>query len=174
MEKTAILIDSGYVNAIYQEYIKVKINYQKMIADLSSRKELLRAYYYYCPPYLSEPPTDDEKIRQSNFNKFLFSLRSIPRLALRQGKLEKRPDGFKQKRVDIMMAVDLVTLSSRDQIQSAIIIAGDSDLIPAIESAKNNGTIIYLYYHKKCVHDELLNACDERIPMDQKLWQKWE
>ena len=49
MEKTAILIDSGYVNAIYHDYIKVKIDYQKMIANLSAGKELLRAYYYFCP-----------------------------------------------------------------------------------------------------------------------------
>lgn len=174
MEKTAILIDSGYVNAIYHDYIKVKIDYQKMITNLSAKKELLRAYYYFCPPYISDPPTNEEKLRQSSFNKFLYSLHSIPRLTLRQGKLEKRPNGFKQKRVDIMMAVDLVTLSSRNQIQSAIIIAGDSDLIPAIDAAKNNATIIYLYYHSKCVHDELLNACDERISMDYKLWEKWE
>jgi len=173
MEKTAIIIDSGYINAIYQHYIKIKIDYQKMIDNLSGGKELLRAYYYFCPPYQSSPPTAEEKERQSSFNKFLYSLRQIPRLTLRQGKLEKRPDGFKQKRVDIMMAVDLVTLSARSQIQSAIIIAGDSDLIPAIDTAKNNGTIIYLYYYYKCVHDELLNACDERIPMDRALWKKW-
>lgn len=71
-----------------------------------------------------------------------------------------------------MMAVDLVTLSSRNQIDSAIIIAGDSDLIPAIDMAKNNGTIIYLYYHPKCIHNELLNACDERILMTNDMWKK--
>jgi len=173
MEKTAIIIDSGYINAIFQSHINVKIDYRKMIENLSVGKDLLRAYYYFCPPYLSTPPTADEKKRQSGFNKFLYRLRKIPRLTLRQGKLEKRPDGFKQKRVDIMMAVDLVTLSTRSQIDSAIIIAGDSDLIPAIDIAKNNGTIIYLYYHYKCVHDELFNACDERIPMDRTLWEKW-
>lgn len=145
-----------------------------MITDLASGKELLRAYYYFCPPYLSEPPTVDEKKRPSNFNKFRMSLLNIPRFTLRQGKLERREGDFKQKRVDIMMAIDLVTLSYRDQIQSAIIVAGDSDLIPAIERAKNNGTIIYLYYHPKSVHNELLNACDERIPMDNNTWKRWE
>jgi len=173
MEKTAIFIDAGYVDAIYKNHIKIKIQYQKMIADLSAGKELHRAYYYYFPPYISEPPTPEEKTRRSSFDRFLVSLRSIPRLTLRQGKLEKRPEGFKQKRVDIMMAVDLVTLSSRNQIESAILVAGDSDLIPAIEVAKNNGTIIYLYHHVKCIHNELLNACDERIQMDSNLWKKW-
>jgi|GEM_PF-5284600 len=46
MEKTSIFIDAGYLDAIFKNHINIKIQYQKMIQDLTTGKELLRAYYY--------------------------------------------------------------------------------------------------------------------------------
>lgn len=85
---------------------------------------------------------------------------------MRFGKLSKIRNGkFEQKKVDILMAVELVRLSWSHQIGHAIIVSGDSDFVPAIEAAKDAGVITTLYYSKKSVHNELLSAVDERYEM---------
>nr|WP_321349330.1 NYN domain-containing protein [uncultured Methanoregula sp.] len=86
---------------------------------------------------------------------------------MRFGKLRKNSDGsFEQKRVDILLAVELVRLSWSGQIGHAVIVTGDSDFVPAIEAAKDAGVITKLYYSRRSVHDELLSAVDERCEMD--------
>ena len=90
------------------------------------------------------------------------------------GRLEHRgyhPDGspvLAQKRVDIHLAVDLVKLSADGLIQQAILVAGDSDFIPAVDAAKSEGIIVKLY-HGRNAHHDLLEEVDERYRIDQAL-----
>ena len=71
-----------------------------------------------------------------------------------------------KKRVDILLGVDLTLLSAKGQIQRAIIIAGDSDFIPAVEVAKNEGVSVILY-HGNSYHRDLWQSADERFLIDQ-------
>ncbi|MEW5987872.1 MAG: NYN domain-containing protein [Chloroflexota bacterium] len=99
-------------------------------------------------------------------------LNKLPRFEVRLGRLVYRgldPKGkpiFEQKRVDLMMGVDLVLLSAKHQITHAAILAGDSDFIPAIEAAKDEGVLIHLY-HGRNPHSELWDAADERLLIDR-------
>lgn len=85
----------------------------------------MRTYYYHCPPYQSNPPTEEERERLSSRQKFFSALSRLNRFQLRLGKLEKRGEDakgkpiFVQKRVDIMLGVDMVQLASTSQIQSS-------------------------------------------------------
>ncbi|MGB2866558.1 MAG: NYN domain-containing protein, partial [Sedimentisphaerales bacterium] len=77
------------------------------------------------------------------------------------------------KMVDILLAVDLVQLSVGHQIQRAVLLASDSDFVPAIQIARNAGTVVELYYHiPPRPHDELMSVCDDRIPIDNALIDK--
>lgn len=172
MDKIAIFIDAAYLTKIARQN-GVRVDIKKVIESLSHEHNLFRSYYYYCPPYLSNPPTEEEKTRQSGFSKFKHILDQIPRLELRKGKLEKRDDEYHQKRVDILLAVDLVRLSWIRQIQVAAILTGDSDFVPAIEDAKNSGIITKVFYHKSSVHDELLYCCDDTVEITQELLESW-
>jgi len=100
---------------------------------------------------------------------FVFTLRRLPRFEVRLGKLSKIGDSFIQKRVDILMAVDLVRLSWGKQISKAILVTGDSDFVPAIEAAKDAGVLVQLFYSSSSIHDELLSVVDERIIIDDDL-----
>ena len=63
----------------------------------------------------------------------------------------------------------MARLCSKKQIDLVILIAGDSDLVPAVEACKEEGAIIRLYYHPTSISDELLNVCDERYEIDKVL-----
>jgi len=90
-------------------------------------------------------------------------LKKIPRFEIRLGKLSRTRRGdYVQKRVDTYFAIDLVKLSVRGTIKNAILIAGDSDFVPPILEAKENGVIVKLFYYRDTAQDELLECCDER------------
>ena len=75
---------------------------------------------------------------------------------------------FTQKNVDILLTLDLTRLSVARQIQRAVIVTSDSDFIPAIQAARDAGTIVELYYSTKLPYNkELLEACDERVAIQQ-------
>jgi len=70
------------------------------------------------------------------------------------------------------MAVDLVRMGSNRQIEKAVLITGDSDLVPAIEAARDEGVVVVVYYSPNSRHNELLQACDERYEITGNLIEK--
>ncbi len=172
MDKAAVFVDLGYLNSITRNLGNLKINFEKLktyFIDLS-KEEFYRMYVYYCPPFQSNPPTPEEKLRKSNSDRFINMLKTIPRLEIRMGRLAKTKKGdYTQKRVDTYFAIDLVKLAIKSSIQKAILIAGDSDFVPPILEAKENDVIVKVVYYGNTVHDELLNACDERLEITAEI-----
>jgi uncharacterized LabA/DUF88 family protein len=170
--RTAIFIDGAYFDfTLRDEFGAARIDYERLSVELAGGAELLRTYYYHCPPYLSPRPTTDESARQAKFDRFHHSLQSIPRYEVRLGKLEFRGNDaqgkpqFEQKRVDILLGVDLTRLAAKGQITEAILVAGDSDFMPAVAAAKDDGVLIRLF-HGKYPHNDLRLIADERTQID--------
>ena len=105
--------------------------------------------------------------------KFISKLRRLPRFEVRLGRLQKIQNQFEQKQVDILFGLDMQKLSFLHVVQKFIIVTGDSDFVPVIKIAKNEGTITHLFYNPaEYVHAELIMCCDERSVLDQKLIEK--
>jgi len=116
-------------------------------------------------PYQSSPPSAEEKARYAAIDRFIYSLKKIPRFEVRLGKLSYIHGEFVQRRVDVLLSVDLVRMSWGRQIQRAVLLSGDIDLVPAVQAAKDAGVLTQVYYSRRSVHDELLQACDDRFEM---------
>ena len=173
LSRIALFIDAGYLEKVLKVDFKgARIDYKELVEEISSGFDLLRTYYYYCMPYMSNPSTEEEKERYRKKQKIIYSLKKIPRFELRQGKLKKQGGEFEQKRVDVMLCVDLVRLSWNKAISQCIIISGDDDLVPAIKDAKDAGVAVILYYSSKACSRELHGLCDERIEITNKLISK--
>jgi uncharacterized LabA/DUF88 family protein len=172
VEQCAIFIDGGYFAKVTEQYFnRPRIDFQLLSDALSGSAQRLRTYYYDCMPYQGNPPTQTEKDRYGAKAKFFHAVsRSVQRFQLRYGRLRKTgPNTFEQKRIDVLLGVDMVRLCSKKQIVHVILIAGDSDLVPAVEACKEEGAIVRLYYHASSISDELLNVADERCEIDAKL-----
>jgi uncharacterized LabA/DUF88 family protein len=171
MSRSAIFIDGAYFSFVLkEEFGRMPIDFSVLISRMIGTRELLRTYYYACEPYQSPVPTPEERERFAKCQRFHYALSRIPRFDIRLGKLEFRgyensKPNFEQKRVDILLSVDLVQLAAKHQITDAMIIAGDSDFLPAIEVAKQEGVVVHLY-HGAHPHNDLLKQCDERTRMD--------
>jgi len=142
---------------------------------LAAPDDLLRTYYYHCMPYQSNPPTKDEAERFGSMQRFCSRLTRLDRFQVRLGQLAYRGDNaqgeriFIQKRVDILLGVDLVLLSARHAIERAGLLVGDSDFLPAVHAAKNEGVLVHLYHGgpKNPPHHDLWEAADDRTQLDQ-------
>jgi uncharacterized LabA/DUF88 family protein len=183
VDKMAIFIDGGYLAKILKnEFCAAKIDFQKLQEYISSDCTLFRTYYYICPSYRSDPPTNEERSKQSSQSKFFEKLRLIPHLEIKLGELAKRDiecagcgykvTKFEQKRIDVLFSVDLIRSAWNKSIHRAAIIAGDGDFVPVVKDAKDAGVMVSLYYSKKSIARELHDVCDERYVIDQTLIDK--
>ncbi|MEX2149657.1 MAG: NYN domain-containing protein [Steroidobacteraceae bacterium] len=171
MSRCAIFIDGAYLQFVLrEEFGRPAIDFAAVVNRIAGTRELLRAYYYDCLPYQSAKPTTEERERFARCQKFHYALNQIPRFEVRLGKLAFRGNQngrpvFEQKCVDILLGVDMVQLAAKHQINEAMLLAGDSDFLPAVEVAKQEGVVVHVY-HGASPHRELLAKCDERTRID--------
>ncbi len=104
---------------------------------------------------------------------FLKSLGYQDRFEIRSGKLIQSDsrnkngnrEGYRQKQVDILLAIDMIKLALKGKIQHIILITGDSDFVPAVQFVKEEGILVHLWHAENC-SSELSQTCDtsKRIP----------
>lgn len=185
MARLAIFIDGAYLDYVLRDHFSnTRIDLHKLSQEITrivgdstiGGIDLLRTYYYHCLPYQSSPPTQAESDRFGRMRSFISSLERLPRFQVRLGRLAFRgntSDGspiYEQKRVDMLLGVDLALLSARQQITHAALVAGDSDSLPAVDAAKPEGVLLWLF-HGANPHNELWESVDERTAMTQGLVQ---
>jgi len=148
---------------------------------MSMGREILRVYYYNCPPYQNNPPTPTERERYARTQSFLNKLRQLPCFEVREGRLEFRGrdhEGrpiYVQKRVDIQLACDLVQLASKGKITHALLLSGDSDFLPLVELVKSEGIKFVLAFGgspKVRPHSDLKTAADERLELTSEIFDQ--
>jgi uncharacterized LabA/DUF88 family protein len=168
--RAAIFIDGAYIlsllkqnniNPDYSEFVDYILRPLRKSVPI----DLMRCYFYYCAPWMSPEPTQNEKRRMEEHDIFMLKIMDLDRWAVRLGKLQKRRDGYKeyfeQKRVDVLLSVDMVRHSAAGHIQHAILVAGDSDFIPAVEATKESGATVTLWCGEETsVHRDLIGLAD--------------
>ena len=177
MSRIAIFIAGASLDyTLRQEFGGARILYDKLSAQLTQGCDVLRTYYYHCLPYQSNPPTVEERGRFAKAQTFMQALERLPRYEVRLGQLAyrgKKENGdpiFVQKRVDLMLGVDLAILAGTRQITHAALVAGDSDFLHAVKAAKGQGVLVSLWHGRaNPPHDELWQECDERFPITQDI-----
>ena len=174
MGQVAIFLDGGYMDKVmFHDHGNKRLDYAKLVAEMSKPDDILRAYYYHCLPYQSNPPTPEENSRFASKQRFNMALSRLPHFQVRLGKLVCRgidQSGQKiliQKRVDTMFGVDMALLAGKGKVTRIVVMTGDSDLIPAIEAVKTEGVVVTLWHGSFSAYtnpsEELYNICDERV-----------
>ncbi len=183
-QRAVVLIDNGYLAAILRdEYNGARINYQLLSDVISAGYFRLRTYVYDALPYQGNPPTAYQSELLAGKQKFFHALSQLPAFEVRFGKQRPRAGGYIQKGVDVLLAIDMIRLSSKQQIQKAFLIGGDADYVPVVKATKDEGVSVTLYYspnpqttpdgkQSKKYSDELWSACDERKEINRELIDK--
>jgi len=102
-ERVAIFVDgSNLYNGMRENLRNTRVNLAELIQQLLRDRPLFRTYYYNAP--LTEDY--DEELREGQA-RFFDSLRRIPYVTVRFGKLHRRPDGsMVEKGIDVAIAVE--------------------------------------------------------------------
>lgn len=175
MSICAVFLDGAYIDKVVQSnHDRAPIDYYKLAQTMAGDNELLRAYYYNCLPYQHEPPSAEERERFSGRYRFYEALEHLPRFQVNLGKLTllgQNADGrniVQQKRVDIMLAIDMINLAIKGRVSSISVFTGDSDFIPAFEKVKAEGVRTVLWHgdfagDNSAPSRELYKLADERV-----------
>ncbi len=180
-DRVAVFIDGGYLDHVLRGQENPRVDRQAFSSEIAGNNNLLRTYYYDCPPYRSDPPTLDESQRYAKKQRFFDALRGKTKFEVREGYLifkgldQFGTPIFLQKGPDIHLAVDLLTLSFNRQIQKAFLIAGDGDFVPVVQAVKNFGVVVHLL-HGRQPHgrysQKLWDVCDDRTEITRDLINK--
>lgn len=170
-----------------------RINHEKLSYELSDGLPILRTYWYDSLPYMPENPSPEDNARYDSKARFLDYLNRLDNWAVSEGQVARRimfvkkteaqtgrlPEyektrhrgepadavviSYEQKRVDVAMSVDLLTLSDTGKITDAILVSGDSDLLEPVNRTKLlYGVKVTLWCHPENRSEELWRIADQR------------
>ncbi len=169
MPQAAVFVDGGYLAMILKGLGEPRIDYDRLVRWAADGFGLFRTYYYDCLPYHGAHPSDEERRRAQSKQSFLTALNRLDRFSIRLGRLAFRGKDehgapvFDQKRVDLMLGLDIASLVTRGKVEMVALVAGDGDLIPAVRKAKDEGAIVRLVHGSRLTYDQdLWNEADER------------
>jgi len=142
LARYAVMVDVGYIYAAAGELLfgtsarrDYRVDAVGLIqtitkhADELFRGELLRVYWYDAAR--DRVPTIDQRV-----------IAQMPWVKLRLGNLNARGQ---QKGVDANIRADMEALARHRAITDAVLIAGDEDMVPAVEAAQAYGARIHLW-----------------------------
>src|SRR5688500_10769576 len=142
----ALFVDAGYLYAASgallleassrREYrvaaeklIKALTQHSRNLGGEPVRGELLRVYWFDAAP--KKQPTVDQRV-----------IANLPLVKLRLGNLNAQGQ---QKGVDAQLRADLEALARHRAITDAVLLAGDEDMLPAVEAAQRYGVRVHLW-----------------------------
>ncbi len=181
MVRLAIFIDGGYVDGLCRREfreLRPRVDMQafsecvrQVVAGATPEPvDIVRSYYYTCPPYQHHPPVDDDRDRTAGYRRFVEALSQIPRFQVREGHLRLdgfREDGrpvFTQKQVDLLLGLDAAQMARSQTVTHIALIAGDGDFVPVLEVLKREGVCDWLVHGPRATYSrDLWLAADERL-----------
>src|SRR6266567_5665279 len=138
----AVMVDVGYIYAAAAELLfearsrrEYRVDADNLIKAVTQhaagqlRGELLRVYWYDAAK--DRVPTIDQRV-----------IAQMSWVKLRLGNLNARGQ---QKGVDAQIRADMEALARHRAITDAVLVAGDEDMVPAVEAAQAFGVRVHLW-----------------------------
>ena len=151
---------------------QLQINYRKLVPYVTNNEgQLLFGYYYTCLPHQNQIQNEIEKNIYAQSRKQIAHISKVPFMSVKLGKLQRKKNAFVQKKVDVLFALDLAKSAWKDEIDTAVLIAGDSDFVPAVDEASDCGVKTVLYYYQPSYAFDLLKAVTESREITNAMYQ---
>ena len=143
--RVMFFVDGGYLRDGFKKHVgHGEIDFEGLVEDLifrplhplpvpEGRSELTRVYYYDA----IVDPSDDIK-RHKQQREYFHEVGLIPSFEVKLGRLVKTGKGeYRQKGVDILIAIDMLTKAFQNFYDIAVLIGGDDDFVDLINTVKN-------------------------------------
>ncbi len=176
MEQTTYLfIDGGYLQEIYSSAIKAVFGVAGELAvwNIVDHIRPFRTYYYDC---LDDTRKDGEtpvafEQRLKSQESYSSAIGSLPGVHVRLGTVTGRRR--RQKEIDVLLAVDMLTHGFNRNMTRAALLAGDLDFRPVVDALVRAGVFVEVWYEKKSASKDLCWAADQGRPINWKMLYDW-
>lgn len=163
-ERVVIFIDGSNLYHGMKEILgKVNLDYERFARKLCGQRKLLRVYYYI--PLVSRQETEEQFRSQQ---RFLTYLQDIPYFHIKYGRLARQGELLVEKVIDVQIAVDMVVYGARNFYDTAILVSGDGDFAPAIESVKELGKNVECAFFPEQTSVIIRQLSDVYIPLNDE------
>lgn len=179
MKKVVLFIDgSNFYYGLKSVYGNDKslsnFNFLKLGEILSGdKRDLLRIFYYNAPlDYDSNPKAYSKQQR------FFEKVKGTDKVKLILARLQKRKIKDSQrfyyvvKGDDIHIAVDMVKGAYENTFDTAILVSGDGDFVPAVEIVQEKGKSVENAYFRPSLSWHLKQECDKSIELNKGILDK--
>lgn len=168
-ERVVIFIDgSNLYHALSRQCGRTDVDFFKLSQALCGDRKLIRTYYYN-----ARVRREDGEERYQAQQKFFDRLTHVPYLELRLGRLEKRGEAVVEKGIDVKVATDMLWQAHNGVYDTAILISGDADYVPAVEAVKNIGRHVELATLKTGRSQDLMRVVDRVVSLDEVIQDCW-
>jgi uncharacterized LabA/DUF88 family protein len=132
-----------------------------------------RFFYYDCVQDIRKPAeTHDQYNQRIEKQNTVFRLaRSLQGFHVRLGSISGTYKKLRQKKVDVLLAVEMLDHAVRKNMDMAVLISGDSDFAPLTEAVMRLGTWVEVCYHRSGASEDLYTTADRGIELTfHDLW----
>jgi uncharacterized LabA/DUF88 family protein len=170
-----LFVDGAYLRNVLERFerevyqdLPVAVDYRRLSGSHT------KVFYYDCPPTKRQQETDEEFLGRERLQAGLYRhLRSLRGWHIYEGVVKGTGRRARQKEVDILIAVDMLTHAYRRNMNGVAFLAGDQDFRPLIDALVRDGMFIELMYDPSSISSELADAADSRVPLDPYRMFEW-
>jgi uncharacterized LabA/DUF88 family protein len=176
-DDTYLFIDGEYLRRIYNAAMQSvfqcdgEINFQEIKEEARAK----RVFFYDC---IDDEQRGGESV--SDYQKrigiqeaFFDGIAASGGFHVRLGSIRGAPKKRRQKEVDVLLAVDMLTHGFDGNMEKAILIAGDLDFRPVVESLVRAGVFVEVWYEASSAARELPGAADFGRKLGFSVLYRW-
>jgi uncharacterized LabA/DUF88 family protein len=142
-------------------------------AKIAGQTSAFKCFYYDCEDVKKDSESEEEFAKRLKSQQDFFStIRSLPSVHVQLGKLtggRRR----RQKEVDVLLAVDMLTHGFHKNMTRAVLVSGDLDFRPVVEALLRLGVYVEVWYEKTSASEELYLAADRGHEMNWHMLYQW-
>jgi uncharacterized LabA/DUF88 family protein len=171
MSKRYLFVDGEHLRHNFEEQMEKffgevpAIDYEILLLKAGAEK----LFFYDSVDELA----DEEEIKKREAE--LARIQETPNCHVRKGSVRKseKKTGREQKQVDVRLAVEMLTHGFRRNFDEAVLLTGDLDFKPAVDSLIDLGSRVQVWYARGHGSDQLLAAADIRRELTLVDFFKW-
>ena len=177
-ERVMVFVDGGYLRELCKRFgghdnvkwARLSWSFIRMFNTYGENPfnaNLIRIYYYDAIVGKEHPDYNAQR-------KYFDRIEAQYAYTVRLGELvESSKKQFKQKGVDILMAIDAVSKAYQKQYDTGMFMVGDRDFKPLIDAVKDAGRKTIGVFNPPTCSEELARSFDMRIFFDEKPIKDW-
>jgi uncharacterized LabA/DUF88 family protein len=176
-QTTYLFIDGAYAREIYRQAMEAVFD---IAAEPDPRRVIetgpgpyFRVYFYDCRDERRKDQESDAdyKNRTGELKTYLAEIGALSGVHVRLGTITGRKR--RQKEVDILLAVDMLTHGFNRNMTHAVLLAGDLDFRPVVQALVRSGVFVQVLYERGSGSSRLHGAADYGIELNWHMLYNW-